>query len=681
MRMIHQTRDLKYRNPFGAVTCDSYVDLHLDILDNLGDVDFILLNYAYGLKEFTEGKMMMQLDVEDPEHTPGRYHVRLRTPGLPCLLFYWFEIRKIDKSVIYVSRNIDGSGSAITTTKQPRYQANVSRLPLPFQITVYEKHFTAPSWYSGHVMYQIFPDRFNRGSDYSFEHMLHAHQSDQRIYHENWLDEVDIRGKEPEGYKALDFFGGTLKGIEEKIDYIAGLGVSILYLNPIFVARSNHRYDTADYMNVDPILGTNEDFQSLCECAAKHGIKIILDGVFSHTGADSIYFNKYGHFPEKGAFQSLLDKSYSPYFNWYNIHQNVDTITYDSWWGFEDLPAVREMDLTFLDYILGPNGVIRTWLRRGAAGFRLDVSDELPDHFLEELRRTMKDENPDAVILGEVWEDASNKVSYGSYRNFLLGNTHDNVMGYPFRQALIDFLGNHIAADELSNRLEHIREHYPPAAFYSSMNLIGSHDTSRFITAVAGNPDPGNRDLQMKLTLNAVQREFGEQMLHLATFFQMTYPGTPSIYYGDEIGMEGYRDPFNRRSFNWDQMPHATLHTHIARLGQLRQSLPVLQSGHYELISASSRLFIFRRFLDEESKDIFGQTQPGPSRVVIAVNADAQDLRIVTPQGKQYMLPAYSGSIFINGDQTAYSLNEAEPMHLGQGYDNAQNGSVSKVQL
>lgn len=657
MRINHQSRDLRYRKPYGATPCDTYVDLHIDLLDNLEEVDFILLNYAYGLKEFTEGKIMMQLDVTDPERTPGRYHVRLRTPGLPCLLFYWFEIRKLDKSVLYASRKSDNSGDAITTAKPPRYQANVSRLPLPYQITVYEKNFTVPDWYAGKIMYQIFPDRFKRGADYDYEKKINSHHSDQRIYQKNWDAEVDIYGKEPEGYKALDFFGGTLQGIREELDYIREMGVSIIYLNPIFSSRSNHRYDTADYMTVDPVLGTNKDFSDLCQAAKERGIRIILDGVFSHTGADSIYFNKYGHYPDKGAFQSLLEKSYSPYFNWYNIHQDASAITYDSWWGFEDLPAVQENDLTFRDYILGQNGVIRTWLARGASGFRLDVSDELPDSFLQEMRLVVKDQDPEAVILGEVWEDASNKVSYGAYRDFLLGRTHDNVMGYPFRQAVTDFFKEYIAADELNNYLENIREHYPPAAFASSMNLLGSHDTARFITTVAGSPDPGNRELQINMSLTDEQRQEGLRLLYLATFLQMTYPGTPSIYYGDEIAMEGYRDPFNRRTFDWTKK-NLSIREKLAELGQLRLRYPVLQTGYIELLSATGRLFIFRRYLDDDMKDSLGNKLDGPRRIVIALNASPNPLTVVSPQGKKYFLDAFSGNVFIHADQSVYTFTE-----------------------
>lgn len=655
MRIIHHARDLSYRRPFGAVSCDTYVDIYVEVKDQLDEVDFILLNYAYGLKDFTEGKIMMQPHEDDIEHRPGRYHARLRSPGLPCLLFYWFEIRRQDKSVLYGSRNTDDSSEAILTPKAPRYQAHVSHLPLPFQITVYEKDFKINDCFAGKIMYQIFPDRYNRGSNFSFDKMKQAHTTDQRIFHEDWHAEVDIEGKEPEGYKALDFFGGSLQGIEERLDYISELGVKILYLNPIFSARSNHRYDTADYMNVDPVLGSNADFEQLCNKAAKRGMHVILDGVFSHTGADSIYFNKYGHYPEKGAFQSLLDKSYSPYFSWYNIHQDAESITYDSWWGFEDLPAVQENDLTFRDFILGPEGVIRTWLRRGASGFRLDVSDELPDSFLIELRRVAKDENPDALILGEVWEDASNKVSYGSYRNFLLGHTHDNIMAYPFRQAVLEFFGGHIRADVFNNKLETIRENYPPAAFYTSMNLLGSHDTTRFMTAIAGDPDPGTREYQRQLRLSDAQRQTGMKLLYLATFLLMTYPGMPSIYYGDEIAMEGYRDPFNRRTFDWSKRD-AEIRLRLSELTQLRVDCQLLQTGFYETISASGSLFMFKRYL-ENGRDILGNEADGADHITVAINAGEKSLNIVTPAGDKYQLPPYSGNLFRDTEQSSYTFN------------------------
>lgn len=656
MRIVHRTRELQYRKPYGAAPCDTYIDLTIDVVDQIDELDFVLLNYAYGLEDFTEGRIMMQVVGDSPSDSPVRFHVRLRTPGLPALLFYWFEIRMRDKSVLYVSARSDHSGDAITGTTPPRYQANVSRLPQPFQITVYEKNFTVPSWYAGKFMYQIFPDRFKRGQDYDYAKQLNGHHSNQRIYHEDWTAEVDIVGREPEGYKALDFFGGTLQGIREELPYLRSLGIQIIYLNPIFEARSNHRYDTADYLSVDPMLGTNDDFTSLCEAARALDMRIIIDGVFSHTGADSIYFNKYGHYPEKGAFQGLLEKSYSPYFNWYNMHQDADSITYDSWWGFEDLPAVRENDLTFRDFILGPDGVIRTWLRRGASGFRLDVSDELPDSFLRELRLVLKDENPEAVILGEVWEDASNKVSYGSYRDFLFGRTHDNVMGYPFRQAVIDFFKSYIAADEFINRLETIREHYPAPAFASSMNLIGSHDTARFITEVAGDPDPGSRELQMNMRLSAEQRELGLNLLHLASFFQLTYPGTPSLYYGDEIGMEGYRDPFNRRTFD-HSLQEDPLSLQIGSIGELRERYPVLQTGFIRTLSASGRLLIYQRYLDSERHDLLGHKQDGPEQIVLAINASDQEKQIVTPDGEKYTLEAYSGSAFVEGKQLVFKHN------------------------
>jgi 4-alpha-glucanotransferase len=256
-------------------------------------------------------------------------------------------------------------------------------------------------------------------------------------------------------------------------------------------------------------------------------------------------FQQIGRYPETGAWQEATGNGYSPYGSWYGFHRQGDQLFYDSWWGFPDLPSVNEHDLTYREKITGPDGIARHWLRLGASGWRLDVSDELPDGFLRELRLAVRAERDDAVLLGEVWEDASNKISYGSYRDFLFGRTHDHVMGYPFQQALIGFLSGQFAAERMHHLLETLREHYPPAAQAASFNLIGSHDTMRALTALAGPPDPGSREIQARVFLTPEQRAHGEALLRLAVLFQMTSPGCPVIYYGDETAMEGYRDPFN----------------------------------------------------------------------------------------------------------------------------------------
>lgn len=204
-----------------------------------------------------------------------------------------------------------------------------------------------------------------------------------------------------------DFFGGNFQGITEKLPHIASLGATVLYLNPISKAFSSHRYDTGDYKTPDPMLGTEEDFATLCQEARKLGIHVILDGVFSHTGSNSLYFDRYRAFGGHGAYADPQ----SPYRSWYQFYHYPDS--YHCWWNFDTLPCVNKMDPTYLDYVIdGPDSVVAHWLRLGADGFRLDVVDELPDAFVLRLKRRIREIKPDALLIGEVWEDASNKIAY-----------------------------------------------------------------------------------------------------------------------------------------------------------------------------------------------------------------------------------------------------------------------------
>ena len=671
MQIQHQSRVLWYRAPYGARHTDDALRLRLAVLTRPEQVDFILCHYAYGLRDFDQGTIMMQVEADsvseladEPAEPRGfgptapqrgvPYVARFRVPGRACLLFYWFEIRMRDRRVLYLSRSGREDGSAQLSDQAPDYRVDATSKTRPWQVTVYESRHETPDWFAGGLMYQIFPDRFRRGPDYSYRAMRAANPRPERIYHRDWLAEVDIEGKGKEGYLACDFFGGTLRGIIEKLDYIASLGVTVLYLNPIFMARSNHRYDTADYREVDPMLGQKEDFVALCREAGQRGIRILLDGVFSHTGADSLYFNKYGRFPGKGAWQAALERSYSPYFGWYDIHVDRQQVSYRSWWDFPELPAVREHDLSFRDFILGPDGVVRYWLRLGASGYRLDVSDELPDAFLRELYQVVKDEKPDAVVMGEVWEDASNKISYGNYRDFLLGRSHDTVMGYVFRDAVLAFFRGDIAADQLVHRLETLREHYPPAAYVSSMNLLSSHDIARFITAVAGDPDPGERSEQINLRLSPEQRRRGEGLLRLATFLQYALPGTPSLYYGDEIGMEGYRDPFNRRCFDWSRSDTA-LREDLAALGRWRRAHPLLGRGHLRWLSASGRVLCLKReYID--GVDMLGRPREAEGPYYVLVNAGEETAHLEA-DGRCFIVPPWTAQLLGEEESLLMSMD------------------------
>lgn len=625
----HDSRSIHFRNPFGARRTWEKVQIHFEISRPF---ERVILCYTYGLYKFSYHEMPMV----PTSHDTGRYEVELTMPGEPGILFYWFSFYDIHPQTgsaqeifYYVKPGSDRSGKGRLSRSPSRVGVSEERFPGAFQITVYDKDFKTPDWFKGAMIYQIFPDRFFRGESFDYDDMKSRYSSGERIYHENWTEDVDIDGKPETGYVACDFFGGTLHGIAEKMDYIQSLNVDLIYLNPIFEARSNHRYDTADYLSVDPILGGQTGYDALRKASEAAGIRFILDGVFSHTGADSVYFNKYGRYTGVGAYQAYVKGEYSPYRSWYNFSRDAHgTISYDSWWGFSELPNVNENDLFYKGFILGDSGVLAHWMKSGSAGFRLDVSDELPDGFIREIRKRIKQESDgEGIVVGEVWEDASNKISYGSYRDFLLGNSHDSVMGYTFRDALIGYLVGTYSASEANNLLETYRENYPPEAHYCIMNLISSHDVPRAITCLAGPSDPGDRHKQKQIQMTPDQRKCGLALMRLAYVFQLTYVGNPSIYYGDEVGMEGYRDPFNRRTYPWD---------HISQDGQeqlsffksfstFRKANPVLKTGSYKTLTTTDQLFVFERTLSEDRKDFFGREQDGPRRIVVAFNSSTSE--------------------------------------------------------
>ncbi len=648
MDIIHQTRDLKYRSPFGAVPTDERVVLAINIQSSTQIRD-CYLSYSYGLQCFSESKNRMML--KEPANSKTRYECTIRAPDEACLLFYWFEIITDNGIVYYVRNQVSKDGTGVVSTAKPVVISQSQGDARPFQITVFNREFKTPDWFKGCVLYQIFPDRFSRDAKFSFDKMKNIKNAPERIYHEKWNEDVDYNGTKEFGYLACDFFGGSLEGIREKLGYLSDLGIDAIYLNPVFESRSNHRYDTGNYEKIDPILGTNEDFEKLIEDGKNSSINIILDGVFSHTGADSIYFNKYGRYENTGAFQDAEGKVKSPYFSWYHFNLQHGYISYDSWWGFSDLPCVNENDLMFKEYILGDSGVVRKWLKMGTSGWRLDVSDEIPDSFLRELRKSVKRENDSAVIIGEVWEDASNKISFGSYRDFLFGNTHDSIMGYTFKDAVIGWLSGKINVIEMNNLLETVRENYPSQAFYSIMNLISSHDVPRAITELSGDQWVTTREEQSKKDLSHDQRKFGEKLLKLAMMIQFTYPGTPSIYYGDEIAMEGYRDPFNRRTFNWETIENnfSELHMWITSLIHFRKQNKNFKSGYYETIKSDEDIYAFRRYF-VDGKDIFGNFQEYEPDSYVFINRNPYDVKI-SAEGYSGALSPYSGVIIISGQR------------------------------
>ena len=503
--------------------------------------------------------------------------------------------------------------------------------PPSFQLTVYVPRQTQPDWYKNGIVYQVFPDRFARGADWRerAEKALAAHrEGPARVLVEDWDTPPAYKKSEDGDILEWDFYGGTLRGVREKLDYLADLGVTVIYLNPIFEAASNHRYDTADYLRIDPMLGDEEEFCALAREAAERGISIMLDGVFNHCGQDSRYFNRYGNYPEPGAWQG----DESPYRDWFFFNEDG---TYDGWWGNPDLPDVNEKSPEYRELICGQDGVVRKWLRAGARGWRLDVADELSDGFIEDIKAAMVAERPDGALVGEVWEDASNKMAYGKLRQYFEGTELDGTMNYPLRTALLAFVRNQIGAPEMAARLEQLRENYPRDAFFSCLNLLGSHDRERLFTMLGDAPDPDtlSEEERAAFRLDEGHASLAMSRLWLTVLLQMTLPGVPCVYYGDERGMEGFRDPYNRAAFPWDggRMDCATVFRNAIAV---RKALPVLTTGDFE------------PFADGE--DVFGfwRRGEGGECVCVLANASLHDAHTVrVPMASEAVSDVVSGTV------------------------------------
>ncbi|HCH27959.1 MAG TPA: alpha-glycosidase [Ruminococcaceae bacterium] len=515
-----------------------------------------------------DGKEIFEVEMK-PKETIDNYRFYDCTLTLETGL-YWYKFR-------YTSEY-----GEFFVTKTETSLGIVSNDGGAWQQTVYDKDFTVPSRFAGGIIYQIFPDRFyNSGKK-------KKNVPDDRFLCSDWGKQPEYRQNNGICSLGNDYYGGDLEGIAEKLPYLSELGVSIIYLNPIFEAHSNHRYNTADYFKIDPILGDEKDLVRLCKQAKKFGISIIFDGVFSHTGDDSVYFNKYGRYGQGGAYNDMA----SPYRKWYKF--GSFECGYSAWWGVPSLPEVDENNPGFTDFITGENSVISKWLSAGLDGIRLDVADELPDAFLEAIRKAVKREKKDAYILGEVWEDASNKISYGHRRKFLLGRQLDSVMNYPFANGIIDYVctGD---GEKLKRTVMSVLENYPKPSVDLLMNHIGTHDTARAITTIANyGKYTGDREWQSKQTLSENDYAFACLRLKIAAVLQYTLPGIPSLYYGDEAGLTGFGDPFCRGTYPWGKENVDLLNFYKA-LGQMRRKTKAFAEGAYIPVKTDEGCFAFIR--------------------------------------------------------------------------------------
>ena len=539
--------------------------------------------------------------VPAPSEGYDAFEATLPTDGYTGLIFYHFTLCKAGELPYWY-------GKMEPDPAHPDITGGIyNRAPVPdWQITVYAPQHV-PAWFGEGVTYGIFPDRFARDETVPADRPLKP-----------WGAIPDYRPSTDGVIRRQDCFGGNLRGIRGKLSYLASLGVETLYLNPIFEARSNHRYDTGDYERIDPLLGDEAEFRALCRDAHALGMHVLLDGVFSHTGADSRYFNAEGRYEDLGAAQSKD----SPCYDWYSFRHWPDD--YLCWWDVKNLPRVNKEAPSYLDYIIRDrDSIVRRWLRAGADGWRLDVADELPDTFLDALRQAARAENPEALILGEVWEDASNKVAYGRRRHYLEGRQLDGVMNYPLRRAILSFLDG---GDALYFRtaMEALQDHYPPDCFRSLLNFLGTHDTLRILTRLGCQKPPETQDERAVYALSPAERARGEALERCASAILYAFPGSPMLFYGDEAGLEGFEDPFNRRCFPWGGEDAALL-SWYRLLGLLRRRIPALRRGALRFVGAAGPILAFRRDFEGETLLCLVNRGDTPGAFSCPWEADAAD--------------------------------------------------------
>ena len=574
MRILFDSQEAIYKEPFGTLSQGQLCQLHIHIPISVGAVK------TECILDFADGAPALVVCMEQVR-TEGDYAIfagnfALQQTGL---YFYYFRIYKPEGSFRLFKQGHDTNMEAGDK----------------WQVTCTPQSFTTPDWAKGAVIYQIFPDRFCKAGEPDLTgkytpYTVHAH----------WNDEVSWEPDETGTVLNNDFFGGNFLGIAEKMDYIASFGTTILYLNPISKSFSNHRYDTGDYKTPDPMLGTIDDFKFLCQTAHKFGIHVILDGVYSHTGSDSLYFE-----------QACTDPQ-SPYYSWYTFYAYPNH--YNSWWGFTTLPTANKMDPSFMDYIIdSEDSVVAHWLKLGADGFRLDVADELPDAFILRLKNRIREIKPDALLIGEVWEDASNKISYHIRRRYFVDGALDSCMNYPFRTAIIDFVTGRDDGRQFKEKVMTIAENYPPQVLACNMNLLSTHDTPRILTALADDFE-GTRAEYAVRKLSESQRAQAKDSLFMASFLQYTLPGAPSIYYADEAGMEGHKDPFNRRTYPWGN-EDAQLIAHYRALGALRTNHTALRLGKLQFFHAENGKLGFIRTHQNKQLKIYVNHSNAPWQI------------------------------------------------------------------
>ncbi|MBX9137446.1 MULTISPECIES: alpha-amylase family glycosyl hydrolase [unclassified Clostridium] len=684
--LYHNTWESLYKYPFGAV--EEGTDVTVRMHAQKGDLQYarvLVRNTNTNRSDLYNMEKVSTITVDEEE------------------VDIWEATFTPDEIGVYGYKFIAGDGDTAKYYVEDGYEGKTGTVGdkngLFFQLTVYDKDYQTPDWMKEAVVYQIFPDRFNNGNTSNDDAKTNARGEEPIEVPESWnslpdnprlgeknMSDID-GGYSGDGIWSNDFFGGDIKGIQEKLDYLQGLGVNTLYLNPISMAASNHKYDATDYKSLDPMFGTEEEFKSFTKELKSRGMHLIVDGVFNHVGDDSIYFDRYGKYDTVGAYEYweyVYDKmnneglteetamtkaddyfvksgqvfSEEKWHLWFNIkNSKVDVGTtnerydYQGWWGYDSLPEFKSLtkdeaielglasasdefvnkssewnNKELVDYIYkDEDSVAKQWIDWGADGWRLDVANEVDTVFWNDFREVMKEHNEDTLILGEIWDDAS---------KYFVGDQYDSVMNYRIRAALIDYLKNGNAT-RLNDTLMAVYEDYPEEAFYALMNLMGSHDVARAIYVLGGGVDSEER-----AEFSDYDKALGKQRLKLAALFEFGYAGAPTIYYGDEASVTGSKDPDCRRTYPWGNEDESLVSFYEA-IGSVRENNKELFSygDLTTLYTGAEGVYVYGRSYEDE-------------HAIVAINPTNTDAK-VTIDLKEF---TGNGTKFIDGLDSSYKV-------------------------
>ncbi len=607
------SRALADKSPFGAVPVGSTMDFHVSAMPGVKKLTLVIEKRRMeGNQERLEYSEVARLAMtRSQQGGRERWSASHRFTEV-SIYGYWFEAEINGQTFVY-QNNADpifwtrekGSGGLGKVADKPAAAGTIRR----FRQTIYATDFKVPDWASDIVYYYIFPDRFRNGDPRNDPQpgVARYHEGTVEL-HSNWLDKPwrPGSGDGSDNVYNNDFFGGDLQGIIDKLDYIQDLGANTIYMTPVFKAASNHKYDTADYKTIDPGFGSNEDLLRLTSEAQRRGMRVILDTSLNHSGSDSIYFDRFGNHKSAGAFEGGRIRADSPYASWYTFDakQARPDKQYKGWVGVSDLPELNKASASFRHYAYGASdSVMKLWLDRGASGWRMDVAPWVQDDFWREWRSAIKQHRPDALTVAETWFDAS---------KYFLGDMFDSTMNYIFRNTVLEYAAGGKAGD-LYRNMELMREAYPPQSFYALMNLLSTHDQARSLHYLGWQSENDAPEVIAR----------AKQRFKLALFFQMTFPGAPAVYYGDEVGVTGGDDPYNRAPYPWaDQggRPDTELLAEVKRLIKLRKDNPVLRRGSIEApLLLDDHVIVLGRKLGDKVALSASNNSEAPQTVTLAL--------------------------------------------------------------